>query len=163
MDTRTSVLLAAVLTMSLAAPARADGDPSPIYTSDTQCAYEKASLDGGALGQGRASADIYSAINDGSKRCAKAAALDPANLAQQIWVYFKNPSTGEEGLCAYTPSWSYNQEKVAHFGVYTDPIAPLCGTGLYRAGTVGAVGVNGVWQRAFTTSPTWQRFEAPAG
>jgi hypothetical protein len=164
MGERASILLAVMIMAGASMPpAHADPDTnlSTFYTSDTLCGTERATLDAGTANAGRGGADIYSAVNDGGTPCAKAASLDPAYLAQQVWVYYRNPDTGEIGLCAYT-EWYYNEAKVAHFGIYSDSIAALCGTGDYRITAHGAIGVNDQWHPGNSMILGWQHFQAPA-
>jgi hypothetical protein len=163
MGRRTQVLLAAtlVVTTNVAAPARATPNRSPIYTSSTLCAFEGADIEAGPAGEGRAVADIYGAKNHGSEPCVDQGARDPGYLAQQIFVYYRNPDTNEEGLCAIT-DWYYNEGKYYHFGIYVESLASLCGTGFYRTTAVGAVGIDNNWIQAHPNSD-WQEFREPAG
>jgi hypothetical protein len=163
MGKRTSVLLAVitVAAASLAPPASADPVPSPIHVTSTPCAFEEGGLESGSKADGRASADIYASRYESSPACSEKAALDPANLAQQVWIYFRNPTTHEQGLCTYT-EWYYNETKTSHFGIYVDPVA-ACGPGEYMTVAHGAVGVDKKWIWG-NASTAWHYYEpATAG
>jgi hypothetical protein len=161
MGERASILLAVMIIAGASLPsAHADMNENAIYQSSTLCASERATLDSGVDSSGRAGADIYSWTNDGGSPCAKAHSLDPAYLAQQVWIYYRDPDTGDSGLCAYT-EWYYNESKVAHFGIFTDSVAAICGTGDYKVLARGAIGVQGQWQPGNASLNGWQRLKAP--